>query len=361
MNMIRLKKNTKADIVDQASRWFVKLRSRPITKQIDGDFLEWLEFDSTHETAYERCEYIVALGRELEYDSDLQPEITTCRRLADSRTTGQKSSSKILTGGIFGGRLFYAVPVIALLSVVLFIYLSSLPRTYSTEIGERRTVILEDDSTITLNTNTLLTVNYSPDERLINLKRGEAYFEVESDPARPFHVKAGNGMVTAVGTAFDVSIDGDKVTVSVLEGSVAVEPMHVADADPAPVRKSLGADESVNYWSAGVLTETKSIDKQRINAWREGKLNFDDLSLADAIKEHNRYTKRKIILGSDDIRNLSISGVFHIGDTESFLYLLQESLGLKSIRRNNLIFLVRPSRSRMAEPVEKEKLPGSSG
>src|SRR5690606_7984015 len=63
--------------------------------------------------------------------------------------------------------------------------------SYVTAVGEQSTIELEDGSTITLNTNTAISVLYSTTERQINLERGEALFTVESDRTRPFRVYVG--------------------------------------------------------------------------------------------------------------------------------------------------------------------------
>jgi len=309
----------------------------------------------------------VALGRELETDLDLKKDIDDYRGLIQSSRSDMNQAPGLLER-FLNPKMITAIPVIALMVLLTALIFSFRPVTYSTDVGERQTVALEDKSSITLNTNTLLSVHYTSRQRLIHLQQGEAYFKVEHDPIRPFKVKAANGTVTALGTAFDVALDGDKVTVSVLEGTVAIESTpssnHMLSNDrplSKPVRKKLGVGESVNYWAAGILTDVKPANKQRIEAWREGKLNFDDLRLADAIKEHNRYTEQKIILGTEEVKDLSISGIFDIGDTESFLYLLEKSLGLQSIKRHNMIFLVKPTRSRMAVPDKTSPPSGSPG
>ena len=77
-------------------------------------------------------------------------------------------------------------------------------------------------STIILNTSTSLAADLRLDARRVNVLSGEAYFSVEPDADRPFEVRARDGLVRAIGTGFNVEIDGARVTVSVLEGRVAV-------------------------------------------------------------------------------------------------------------------------------------------
>jgi len=69
-------------------------------------------------------------------------------------------------------------------------------------------------------------------------------------------------------------------------------------------------------------------DVRRIEGWRAGKLNFDKQPLRLAVEEFNRYTNRKVFLASADIGELPVSGVLEIGDVDSLILLLRESIGL---------------------------------
>ena len=73
---------------------------------------------------------------------------------------------------------------------------------------------------LTLNTDSELSVDYSGDNRIIHLSRGEVNFDVAKDPHRPFVVYAGDGLVWAVGTAFNVRLIEDSVDLTVTEGRV---------------------------------------------------------------------------------------------------------------------------------------------
>ena len=76
---------------------------------------------------------------------------------------------------------------------------------HSTAIGQQRSVTLPDGSSIWINTNSRLHVEYSEERRGIFLHQGEAFFDVAKSE-RPFVVAAGNSQVTAIGTAFAVRV-----------------------------------------------------------------------------------------------------------------------------------------------------------
>src|SRR5262249_11450268 len=63
---------------------------------------------------------------------------------------------------------------------------------YSTEVGQQRQVKLPDGSTLVLNTDSSVTVNYSLRERGIHLTRGEVTFSVAQEADRPFLVRVGH-------------------------------------------------------------------------------------------------------------------------------------------------------------------------
>ena len=78
--------------------------------------------------------------------------------------------------------------------------------SYETPVGGQSRITLADGSTVILNTNSLLDISFSDKCRDVHLRRGEAYFDVVHDKARPFTVYADNYVVRDIGTAFDVHL-----------------------------------------------------------------------------------------------------------------------------------------------------------
>ena len=105
------------------------------------------------------------------------------------------------------------------MAVTLSIVFTS-PASHVTRIGEQRLVVLKDDSVLNLNTDTELDVRFTDERRWLRLHRGEAYFDVAPDPARPFVVVTPHGRIEAVGTAFGVRVLEDRSRVMVGEGQL---------------------------------------------------------------------------------------------------------------------------------------------
>ncbi len=195
-----------------------------------------------------------------------------------------------------------------------------------TGIGEQRTVPLADGSVVTLNTATEILLRFSPERRDVELISGQANFEVAKDPTRPFVVTAGDRSVRAVGTQFDVYKTADKVTVTLIEGKVAViateSPAMVA-ARARPEEIVLTAGEQLSFRVKAGAVERKSADIPRVEAWRARKLDFNDTPLTEAIAEANRYSGTQIVLDAPELKGARISGRFDAGRNDLFVEGLQ--------------------------------------
>jgi transmembrane sensor len=221
-----------------------------------------------------------------------------------------------------------AAVVLVALAAGLWIFLDS-PFTgdrYSTPVGGLNDVRLVDGSHITLNTDTHLRVRLSQAERRIDLDRGEAFFEVAHDPARPFVVYAGDKRVMAVGTKFSVRRERDDVEVVVTEGKVKLA---TADASPSgsagPPVTLLPAGTVAKTAKTAVLVHEESAPETEAHlSWRNGYVVFKDTTLEDAANTFNRYNTRQIVIGDPQIATVRIGGNFRSNNIESFLSLLKD-------------------------------------
>jgi transmembrane sensor len=206
---------------------------------------------------------------------------------------------------------------------------------YRTRVGEKATIDLADGSTIIENTDSLLSVEYSEIARFVTLSHGEAFFEVEPDPARAFSVNAGSTTITAVGTAFSVFREGATVEVLVSEGVV-----EVSQADRSDIAENGAAlADSPLLVRSGELAEVgptqarvESIDTDEIARrlfWRQGLLAFEGEPLEQVIEEFSRYTNVEIRIASEEIRDIRVGGYFDSGDLAGMLTALQNNFGIE--------------------------------
>lgn len=198
---------------------------------------------------------------------------------------------------------------------------------YDTPVGGRRLVGLADGSKVQLNTASLMRTSISEERREVWLDRGEAYFEVAHLAGRPFMVHAGNRQITVLGTKFSVRRDGDKVTVSVLEGRVRVEENEAARGVPPAIIS--GGEVALARGDATLVTTRSQERVEGALAWRSGMLSFEQTSLSDVAAEFNRYNAARMIVTDEAVGSIRIGGVFPASKPHAFVSLLHEAYGIK--------------------------------
>ncbi len=113
-----------------------------------------------------------------------------------------------------------AAAAIALFFVVNFFSSDSSVTQYANFDSGEKSMILEDQSEVTLMEGAELLYRDEGDARMVELQ-GDAIFEVTSDASRPFHVITSELEVIVVGTEFKVT-SGSEASVKVMEGHVRV-------------------------------------------------------------------------------------------------------------------------------------------
>jgi transmembrane sensor len=235
----------------------------------------------------------------------------------------------------------------------------SAPDRFTTVVGGLEAVPLADGSRVTLNTDSALQVALKARERVVNLERGEAYFEVAKEKARPFIVNVGNKRVIAVGTQFSVRRDGDSVQVIVTEGTVRMEELGAPGSTQSPVAWSSagpsGVIPSAGGSAGGVLLPAGSIARAHADAllvqkegsadiekrlsWRTGQLIFRDTPLSEAVAEFNRYNERKFVIQDPSIGALQLGGIFRATNIDPFIELLKQGFPVRATEEGNRILL----------------------
>ncbi len=214
---------------------------------------------------------------------------------------------------------------------------AAMKNTYETAIGEHSTVTLSDGTQLTLNTNSLVTVDYSEHHRLLRLKRGEIHVQVAQDQPRPFSVIVGDRIVQAVGTAFSLEITSDQqIELIVTEGKVLVgvhqkpqgDTVEVTPRVLAPSSVVVAGEEFVLGSAEEEITEVSLEEIEVKLSWRQGNLIFRGESLEVAMAEIGRYTTVEFVIIDDDLKTVRIAGLFRAGDVDGLLATLRENFDI---------------------------------
>jgi transmembrane sensor len=329
-----VKLRTRAEIEEEAATWIWRMESGSSGGADTEGFEAWLRQDPRHRRAVEELSKVWEALDGLA-DNRFQEPLPD---LTEVPAAGNPTSRRPV-------RLAAAAAVVvATVAGVIWWAQRSETQVLATAVGQHRTVTLADGSVVTLNTNSIVETNIGRGSRDIYLKKGEAHFEVAHDRLRPFLVHAGDAVVRAVGTEFEVRVRPDRhVDVLVNEGRVEVQPeiLPVPNAGNA-LRAQPIALAKVKAVSAGEVLSTASstyavtsLSAEQLSsdlAWREGAVVFDSEPLERAIAEIQRYTDAHIAISDPSIANLPVGGRFKTDDLQGFLDGLAAALPI-SIRR----------------------------
>lgn len=203
------------------------------------------------------------------------------------------------------------------------------PTTLANDARTPNTYLLADGSRLTLNSGSAVNVVYDARHRGVRLVRGQAYFSVAHDSARPFTVATQTRMITDLGTEFDVRVHRDELAVTLVKGAVAVSPREGGKAiDLATPGLQLVA-------TSGRQDAVALVDLSEALSWRTGMLEFSERPLADAILEINRYGGPPARIADPAIGSLPVTGRFRAGDPARFAAAVAEVYPISVRRRND--------------------------
>jgi transmembrane sensor len=321
----------------EAAAWIARLHGEDRTASVEAGFKRWLTAKEEHRAAFEMANEIWAETERLP-----KPKAPAFVRWP---TVGLVVTLP---------RALIAMSLIAIAAVGIGVYLRD--PGLVTRVGEQRNLTLADGSRVSLNTASRIHVQYDRSARRVVLDEGEAYFEVAKHADWPFVVTAGGRQVIAKGTAFLVRRDEDRVAVTLVEGKVTVIPTEEA-AMPSHAPVPVGAQSSsvspiasgadVTLFPGQRLTfvgrgspklDTPSLE--RMTAWQHGQAIFDHTSLADAVAEMNRYSGAEIKIERAEAGRTEVTGVFRLGESESFAEAVAEAYHLHVVVRGDEITLI---------------------
>jgi transmembrane sensor len=327
-----VKLRTRAEIDEEAAVWIWRMDSAAEDAADRQAFEAWLRQDPRHRRAAAELSTVWgALDGLAEAKRD--EKIATFSNAAKPQVSHHSQRWWFAAAAI----------IVAVVGGTIWLQQGSELQTLATAVGQHRNVTLTDGSIVTLNTNTIVETDLRRRTREIYLRKGEAHFQVAHDRSRPFLVHAGDAVVRAVGTAFEVHVLADQhVDVVVNEGRVEVQaalPAAVSENPAAPGRpaaavRALNAGERLS--TAGHDYVVTPITAQQLSselAWREGAIIFDAEPLSVAIAEIERYTDARIIVSDPQIAAMRVGGRFRTGDVQEFFDALQTALPV-SIRHS---------------------------
>lgn len=281
-------------IDNEAFAWVVRKNTRGLNDAEIAAFDAWCEADIRHKGAYVRA---MAIHNAIHLGTGNQ-----VRRIDSSARRRQLVLGGLAAGlALMAGRFGYSI--------------LQEHTVLSTAKGEFRRVPLQDKSIANINSGSQIEVAFTKQQRKINLRQGEAWFEVAKDKSKPFIVEAGDALIRAVGTAFSVRRLATGSEVLVTEGTVEVW----SKDGTAQKRLVTAGEHAFLATDAKAIPVTRQPDEvNRKLAWREGKLVLSSQTLGEAVADFNRYSPKTIVILDPLLQDKRLVGQYQLDAPELF-------------------------------------------
>lgn len=317
-----------SDIEEQAAIWCARLFGPSAAPFDEPAFQDWIGRDEAHRPAFDSMvqTWLSLEGIEL---SDLSSRPPPAVEDEDPAAGDLQRGT-----GMFNRRRALAMVGGASAAAVGGLYFSQLPRRFSTSIGDRSLVRLDDGTRIELDGASLVRFRESKSARQAWLDEGRASFDVARDVLRPFSVTVHDKIVVAVGTSFSVERLHGQVRAGLYSGKVEI----IDRAAPGRSHTLVPGDRFVSFDDGRPATITRGHADDDLG-WTSGVLSFDNESLAVAVEQMNRYSSQRIVL-QPGLAAGKMSGIFKAGDTSEFVTAVSELLGLHAEQDGSTIRLM---------------------
>lgn len=327
------RESTNSQILAEASEWLIEFETGEPDADTRREFDDWLRRSPEHVRAYLGLLPLWKQGAVAKFSRDQGPETL----IAYAQTDGNVVA---LTGSTPAGKRSFsrtsrqvAMAAAVVLTVVggLLTWREFRAPIYATDIGEQRSVLLPDGSTLELNARSRVRIEFTEKQRGIDLLQGQALFRVAADAHRPFVVNVDTLSVRAVGTQFDVNRRATGTIVTVVEGRVSIlRPSRGGGADASRGSfLSAGEQVTVSADPADQRREARAADTAAATAWTHRSLVFDASTLSEVVEEFNRYNVRPITIVDPSLDRFPITGSFSSTDSASLLRFLEAQPGIQ--------------------------------
>lgn len=200
-------------------------------------------------------------------------------------------------------------------------------------------LILPDGSKVYLNSNTIIKYpeQFGKDSRNIYLK-GEAYFEVIGNTAKPFIVNTNNAVIKVLGTSFNINTKtaNNKVEVFVESGNVQLSQKSNND------NRILIEPGYIGALSRNILIKSKNNDINYL-AWKTKYLIFRDTKLKIVAEKIESVYNTNIQFNKKQIADCPLTATFNNAPLDSVLNVIEGTFNLEIediIKTNGKVIII---------------------
>jgi transmembrane sensor len=320
--------------LDDAAEWLLRMQDPARTDSEMNEWLRWIDADPENLAEFERLQHDWSDLDALKCDElRLTPEQKSALLEQERNELAVRRAARSFVSRRLGWALAAGVAAVAI-SLGVFQYTRTAAPAVSQQIAAAQTsraATLPDGSRMILGEQSRVDMDFNGAKRQLDLSEGEAYFQVQHDKERPFVVHAGEISVTAVGTAFDVRREHDRITVTVEEGIVEVR----SAGDSQPVTWRAGAGYQLTYSTSKRTASFASVSPTAELAWRKGEMAYVREPLGAVVDNLNRYSARRIVIDDPSLAALPFTGTAFVESLDDWLTGIEQAYPVTVTRAPN--------------------------
>lgn len=310
-NSVARRAEPQQQVVKQAIHWLLRLRNNHGNARLSHQCDAWRAEHHEHELAWQRVQSLQAeLSHNLRAVPGAQVAFNTLENSAQG--LGRRQALKLLSGAVLMGSAAWLAKDTSVWQ--------QWRADYATATGERRGLQLPDGTRIELNTASAVDLDYTAQQRLIKLTRGEIIVTCGGNDEgatfnRPLRVQSRHGIYEPIKARFILRQDSDCTRLTISSGSVAIR------SGATSVEALAGQTYLIDHHQ---VRPAAPLDMD-VGAWADGLIVTRNMRLGDFLNEVGRY-RQGFVTCAPQVADLRLSGVFRLEDTDTLLAILPQTL-----------------------------------
>lgn len=306
------------ELIEEAAHWIVLLSADDQAERqaAQADFEAWKSVSPQRQKIAQNIEQSLGSLQKLTQTPQQQQMTQSALKVGLQSANTQKnirySSCLVLSLCCLGG---------------IYSYLSYNPLAYLTadlksQTGEWTTQILTDGSELRLKGKSAVNLDFTQNQRVVELVHGEMWVDVAKDQHRPFIVKTEHGQIKALGTAFSVGYQPEATNLKMLHSKVQVQSYHQSAAffEQSGVIVQQGQQVKIDQHGIHAI---RGFDLQHEQQkWNQRHLTVENMSLDKVLVELDRSSKGKIVFNQSALQHIQVNAVLPLDNTDNALQLL---------------------------------------
>lgn len=324
----------------EARDWLVRLTSGEVSAEDLEKFRIWQAQSPGHARAFDRERSFWQQLQALNANAPAPATLQTALAASSLHAHRGLNRRAVLAGGLAAG----VAGAMAAPRLIRWWH-----SDFATGVGEMADLALPDGSVVALNTDSAVSIRFTPDLRQVTLLRGEAEFRVSAagdapmaiaGPDTGLDVAALGGISRSAGGVFSVALHEGMVRVAVAQGQARVTSGGGSQTGWDSESVTLLPAQATSYGAGTAPLPASDIDPEMVFAWRNGRIILEGRRFDDAIRELGRYLPERIVLGPGVNPAIPVSAVFSTTAPRQAVDALAKTQGLSVHRIPHVMLLI---------------------